>query len=162
MLRAMRRTANAPQRPFSERTASLRAMLSIKRSAICCEQCAGLQTLRSVRIKSGPDRLEPCLALSARRYAASNAQDCRRSAASGFRAHRIASQIAYALQAPFRSGPDRFEPCLALSAWRYAAKKCNPGHCLQHNFCGSFQFTLERHEEWSTDDVVQEKKKRII
>ena len=53
--------------------AILRAMLSIKRSAICCEQCAGLQTLRSVRIKSGPDRFEPCLALSARRYAAKNA-----------------------------------------------------------------------------------------
>ena len=123
MLRATRRTAHAPQRPFSKRTASLRATLSIKRSAICCGQCAGLHTLRSVRFQSGPDRFEPRLAVSARRYAASNAQDCTRSAASGFRAHRIASQIAYALQAPFRNGPDRFELCLAVSAWRYAAKK---------------------------------------
>ena len=161
MLRAMRRTADAPQRPASERTASLRAMLSSKRSAICCEQCAGLHTLRSVRFQNGPHRFEPrlavsarryaasnaqdckrsaasvfqngphrfepCLALSARRYAASNAQDCRRSAASGFRAHRIASQIAYALQAPFRNGSDRFEPCLALSARRYAAKNATRG-----------------------------------
>ena len=71
--------------------------------------------------------LEPRLAVSARRYAASNAQDCRRSAASGFRAHRIASQIAYALQAPFRNGPDRFELCLAVSAWRYAAKNATRG-----------------------------------
>ena len=50
--------------------------------------------LRSVRIKSGPDRLEPCLAVSARRYAASNAQDCLRSAASVFRADLIASSHA--------------------------------------------------------------------
>ena len=71
--------------------------------------------------------LEPRLAVSARRYAASNAQDCKRSAASGFRAHRIASQIAYALQAPFRNGSDRFEPCLALSARRYAAKNATRG-----------------------------------
>ena len=161
MLRARRRTAHAPQRPFSKRTASLRATLSIKRSAICCEQCAGLQTLRSVRFQNGPHRFEPCLAVSApaisceqcaglhtlrsvrfqsgpdrfeprvavsaRRYAASNAQDCTRSAASGFRAHRIASQIAYALQAPFRNGSDRFEPCLALSARRYAAKNATRG-----------------------------------
>ena len=75
-------------------TRSLRALLSCKRSAICCEQCAGLHTLRSVRIKSGPHRFEPCLALSARRYAASNAQDCRRSAASASRADRIASSHA--------------------------------------------------------------------
>ena len=161
MLRAMRRTADAPQRPHQERTGSLRAMLSIKRSAICCElraglhtlrsvrfrkgphrfeprlafkrsaicceQCAGPHTLRSVRFQSGPDRFEPRVAVSARRYAASNAQDCTRSAASGFRAHRIASQIAYALQAPFRNGPDRFELCLAVSAWRYAAKNATRG-----------------------------------
>ena len=127
MLRAMRRTADAPQRPHQERTGSPRAMLSIKRSAICCELGAGLHTLRSVRFRKGPHRFEPRLALSARRYAVSNAQDCTRSAASGFRAHRIASQIAYALQAPFRNGSDRFEPCLALSARRYAAKNATRG-----------------------------------
>ena len=137
MLRAMRRTADAPQRPhqertgsrpFSERTGSLRAMPSIERPAICCEQCAGLQTLRSVRFQSAPDRIADCL--------------------------RSAGSL------PKRIGSLR--AMLSIKRSAICCKKCNPGHCLQHNFCGSFQFTLERHEEWSTDDVVQEKKKRII
>ena len=46
---------------------------------------------------------------------------------------------------PNRSGPFRKRTLQSV---------CNPGHCLQHNFYGSFQFTLQRHEEWSTDDVI--------
>ena len=158
----MRRIAHAPQRPVSERTASLRATLIIKRSAICCELRAGLHTLRSVRFRKGPHRFEPRLAF---KRSAICCEQC-----AGLQTLRSVR---------FQSAPDRIADCLRsagslpkrigslramLSIKRSAicCKKCNPGHCLQHNFCGSFQFTLERHEEWSTDDVVQEKKKRII
>ena len=140
MLRAMRRTADALQRPHEERTGSPRAMLSIKRSAICCEQCAGLQTLRSVRIKSGRDRLEPCLALSARRYAASNAKECRRSAASASRADRIASNMCdtmrrrrsvwWSSRMPAGKGPASSQECLPQPYRIFACYRW----CAQHLF----------------------------
>ena len=160
MLRAMRRTASAPQRPFSERTGSLRAMLSIKRSAICCEQCAGLQTLRSVRIKIGPDRAMLSIKRSAICCELRAGLHTLRSVRFQSALDRIADCLRSAGSLPKRIGSLR--AMLSIKRSAICCKKCNPGHCLQHNFCGSFQFTLERHEEWSTDDVVQEKKKRII